>query len=187
MTSRSNDRAAVLAILGRVGAILGTTVDAEIAKGLGASPQNLATWKSRGTVPYERLCEFALRKDVSLDWLLLGKGAPSQVGNPIDGDLLYDIVRATFLAVQRVPGRINMSFVVDRAAAIYEKVRAIAEPTERKSAVDAEANGSAAAWAAATAHVLRKKGNDKDAGELDALAIELDPSWRRGKAPERAG
>ncbi|SEO69481.1 helix-turn-helix domain-containing protein [Aquisalimonas asiatica] len=81
----------VQAVLERVGRLLGVGADSDIARGLGASPQTLSTWKRRGTIPYERLIRFAAEHDVSLDYLLLNRKARP---DPIDWDLVERITQA---------------------------------------------------------------------------------------------
>lgn len=57
----------------------GTSSDAALAKVLDISPQTLSSWKSRDRIPYALCVDLALRKGVSLDWLLLGEGGPLRV------------------------------------------------------------------------------------------------------------
>lgn len=62
-------------ILGRVASIAGVTKDSELAEVLGVTRQTLSKWKQRETIPYEKVIEFAISSDISLDNLLLGKEA----------------------------------------------------------------------------------------------------------------
>jgi transcriptional regulator with XRE-family HTH domain len=78
-------------VLERIAKLLGVTTDTAIAKALGVAPQTLSTWKRRGTIPYERVCDFAENKDVSLDYLLLGKGKGDFGGGDIDPTLIEAI------------------------------------------------------------------------------------------------
>ncbi|MEI7456584.1 MAG: S24 family peptidase [Nitrosomonadales bacterium] len=41
---------------------------------IGVPPKTVATWKYRGTVPYEQVEKIARNRGISLDWLMLGRG-----------------------------------------------------------------------------------------------------------------
>ena len=60
-------------VLERVGKAIGENKDSAIAAALEVSPQTLANWKSRGTVPWVELFSFAQKHDTSLDYLLTGE------------------------------------------------------------------------------------------------------------------
>lgn len=60
----------------RLKQITATSSDAALAKALNVSPQTLSSWKGRDSIPYSLCVDLALREGVSLDWLLLGEGAP---------------------------------------------------------------------------------------------------------------
>lgn len=72
MTEPKKSRVVLNDVLERIARLEGAKNDAAIARALETSPQTLATQKKRGTVPYEKLCEYAVRRGVDLDWLLLG-------------------------------------------------------------------------------------------------------------------
>jgi len=61
-------------ILDRIKKYLEIDTDAELARSLGVTPQRLRNWRTpgRGTVPWEVLCEFAMKHGMSFDWLLTG-------------------------------------------------------------------------------------------------------------------
>lgn len=61
-------------ILYRVRLFSKADTDSAVAKVLGAPRSSLATWISRGTIPYENLAAFANENGISLNWLLFGKG-----------------------------------------------------------------------------------------------------------------
>lgn len=60
-------------ILSRVASLANARTDAAIAAEIGVSPQTLANWKRRKSIPIEELHELAERRNISLDYLLLGK------------------------------------------------------------------------------------------------------------------
>ncbi len=67
----SND--ALSDILERLKQITACQTDSALSRALGISPQTLSSWKVRASVPYALCVELAIRHDLSLDWLLLGK------------------------------------------------------------------------------------------------------------------
>lgn len=61
-------------ILARVKIAENVKRDSELASILCTDAKNVSNWKKRGTVPYEKLVEYAIRSGVSLDWLILDRG-----------------------------------------------------------------------------------------------------------------
>lgn len=61
-------------ILSRVRELTGAESDSAVAILLGGGRSSVATWRKRGTLPCNHLLEFAIRRDVSLDWLFRGIG-----------------------------------------------------------------------------------------------------------------
>ena len=59
------------AVLGRVAKLTRVNTDAALAEALGTSRQVLSGWKKRGTIPFDRLCELAIERDLSLDYILI--------------------------------------------------------------------------------------------------------------------
>lgn len=62
-------------IVGRIKRAEGLRFDTEVAPLFGVDKTTIGKWKSRGTVPYEYLINYARQKGYSLDWLLLGRGS----------------------------------------------------------------------------------------------------------------
>lgn len=46
----------------------------ELAASLNLNPSNVSGWKLRNKIPYKELCETAIEKGVSINWLLTGEG-----------------------------------------------------------------------------------------------------------------
>lgn len=170
-------------ILGRVAGLLGVRQDAEVAAALGVSPQTYSTWKARKTIPFARLCTLAQERNVSLDWLLLGRGGPSPAGAAIDAELFERIFRAAWDGYQELPGPISVNFVVASACRIYGKVSAVVEPAQRSKLLEEEVNHSLAALAYAMAAMLRRQqtadsraepGDSAEAERLEQLGAKFE-------------
>jgi len=54
----------------------------ELAKKIGVNYQTLNTWIKRNKIPYELLHEIGQNENISLDWLLTGKGEMFLKDNP---------------------------------------------------------------------------------------------------------
>lgn len=61
------------AVLARTAEVAGARNDAALAAMLGTSRQVVAGWKKRGTIPHQKVCDFAQSQGASLDYLLLGR------------------------------------------------------------------------------------------------------------------
>ena len=61
-------------VLDRVKEIEGVEFDKEVATPLRMSERNLASYKERGSMPWEQLKTYALWRGVSLEWLVNGTG-----------------------------------------------------------------------------------------------------------------
>ena len=120
-------------VLSRVGKLSGVDTDAEIARALGVSPQTLSTWKRRGTIPYERVCDFAVNQDVSLDYLLLGIGGSSYVGG-VDPVLLEGIGLEFKASAPELQGAYNLALVYNRISPMIEPGTNWAEIVRREVA-----------------------------------------------------
>jgi len=72
------------AVMRRLKETFGASTDKGLANEMGVSPQTLATWKSRLTIPYRAITEVAKNKNLSLDHLLLGRAQqPAPAGDQI--------------------------------------------------------------------------------------------------------
>jgi hypothetical protein len=74
------NKPSVTAIIDRMKTVLGIQLDKELSELLGGSRGFVSVIKNRGTVPYDECVKVALEKNVSLDWLILGRGDMHQGG-----------------------------------------------------------------------------------------------------------
>lgn len=97
-------------IIDRIKIIENVKKDKDVAELLGMDQRNLATAKSRGIIPYEKLVRYSLRSGASLDFLLHGRG-PQKLERIItvegggayhictDQDQVYDIAEMVYQAI----------------------------------------------------------------------------------------
>jgi Bacteriophage CI repressor helix-turn-helix domain len=62
-------------VLDRLKSLEGLRSDVELAEPLATNRRNIAAWKERGTLPWDRLYDYCQRRQISLEWLLNGRGA----------------------------------------------------------------------------------------------------------------
>ncbi|GGY12769.1 LexA family transcriptional regulator [Massilia dura] len=70
-----HNKAFVEAIVNRMKTVLGVESDTDAAKILGGTRSMLSLWKNRGSVPFQQCIEMAEKHNISLDWLVLGRGS----------------------------------------------------------------------------------------------------------------
>ena len=63
-------------VIDRLQHVLGVATDTAVGAHFGHATSTVSGWRSRHKVPYEECVNLAIRKGVSLDWLLLGLGEP---------------------------------------------------------------------------------------------------------------
>ncbi|MBW5893135.1 helix-turn-helix domain-containing protein [Pectobacterium polaris] len=69
------NKGGVDAVLSRLMELLGVASDSELARALDVNRQTLASWRKRESVPYSICVNLSEEKNISLDWLLTGRGA----------------------------------------------------------------------------------------------------------------
>jgi hypothetical protein len=74
-----HNKAFIQAIIDRMKTVLGVLRDREVAEHFEGSRSTLSAWKSRGTIPFAECLAIAEKYNVSLDWLILGRGVPAVV------------------------------------------------------------------------------------------------------------
>lgn len=98
-------------IIDRIKIIENVKKDKDVAELLGMDQRNLATAKSRGIIPYEKLVRYSQKSGASLDFLLHGRG-PQKLERVItvegggayhictDQDQVYDIAEMVYQAIK---------------------------------------------------------------------------------------
>ncbi len=61
-------------IIDRLKSVFNVTTDSALCRALDVSPQTLSSWKLRDSIPYAICVDISVKQNVSLDWLLLGRG-----------------------------------------------------------------------------------------------------------------
>ncbi|WP_174866813.1 helix-turn-helix domain-containing protein [Pectobacterium polaris] len=69
------NKSGVDAVLSRLMELLGVASDSELARALDVNRQTLASWRKRESVPYSICVNLSEEKNISLDWLLTGRGS----------------------------------------------------------------------------------------------------------------
>lgn len=113
-------------IFDRAREVAGARTDAELAGCFGKTPSHLAVWRQRGTIPTEHLVGFCEARDVSIRWLLTGRGPVTNepqvdVGRFLDVCMALNLARADWqqgkpearAAMQLTFGRAGGSFPKD--------------------------------------------------------------------------
>jgi len=123
------------AVIDRIQSALGFSSDSELCRALNIGRATVGSWRGRDSVPYSLCINIAQSKDISLDWLLIGRGG-IKPNTPQD---TVDIDRLT-LAIETVEEgleSIHCVMVPDKKAqlvmAIYDLFEDEATPTIKQS------------------------------------------------------
>lgn len=92
-------------LLDRLATALNCKTDTELSEALGVARTTLSSWRSRGTIPIEKLCEVSKAKNISLNWLLLGKGSTTL--EPDENPAVDAELNAIGEILDQMPGRIT--------------------------------------------------------------------------------
>ena len=106
------------AVLDRIIEFIGAKSDTDLAKAMNVSRQVIFGWRKRGTIPYDRLIQFALSKGLSLDYLITG------ISGEIDPDTIGSIADRLDLEQMGKPVRLisDSSEIAYYSALIYKKI-----------------------------------------------------------------
>lgn len=110
----------IYAILGRVAKLTRVKTDAALAEALGTSRQVLSGWKKRGTVPLDRLCELAVERNYSLDYILLGK-EPEKATPEIAQHVFQEVWDALRSEDCQLSGQ-SEDLLIEQAILIYNQI-----------------------------------------------------------------
>lgn len=128
-------------IIDRLKSVFNVTTDSALCRALDVSPQTLSSWKLRDSIPYAICVDISVKQNVSLDWLLLGRGervneacneiVTSAVSNSdltliellgqLDPEVKKDILRRA----EEKQQMINMQKELDKLALELERVKKI--------------------------------------------------------------
>lgn len=122
-------------ILARVAEIIDTHSDSAIAKELGVSPQAIANARKRESVPYEKLIQFASRKNISLDDLFLGKVDTQPIRAEMDTKVFQEILESLNSEISELREYKPIDFA-NKAAFLYNSVCSIDDEQLRKNAIN---------------------------------------------------
>ncbi len=93
-------------ILTRVGEVIGSDKDTDIAKALNSGRSTLSTWRKREHIPYKNIISFCLAKGVAIEWVLMG--GVRKCNN------LYDSPHEALSVVLDVQSELNLTFTADQ-------------------------------------------------------------------------
>lgn len=131
-------------VLDRAKEAIGTSSDAELSRHLGKYKTTVTNYRNRGSLPWEDLVRLAESHNLSLDWLLLGKGnkdagvAQSAKGE-IDTERFDRIYRALLSTGTVFPAQ-AIQLLGPAAARIYNLF--VGESTVPQEALSQEVNAS---------------------------------------------
>jgi hypothetical protein len=104
-------------VLDRLKALEGVRADIDLAEPLSTNRRNVSAWKERGSLPWDRLYEYCQKRQISLEWLLNGRGAvhvTELVAEPgvvyhldTDQDVVYRIAADVYRALRESGTELN--------------------------------------------------------------------------------
>lgn len=97
-------------ILKRVGNIIGSQKNFDIASALGVDQNVCSNWKRRQTIPWSELYAFAQKSKITMDWLLTGE-RPGPHVPPQAGD--FDVIHKYKARLTGAPGSLEKKDEID--------------------------------------------------------------------------
>ena len=76
-------------ILDRIIKLKGLKNDKELAKLFSVAPNTISSWRSRGSIPYEKIIAFCVQEGFSLDYVFPGEGSPFNRDAKFVADVSY--------------------------------------------------------------------------------------------------
>ncbi|EBN9665436.1 transcriptional regulator [Salmonella enterica] len=113
-------------VLARLKQVFSVSSDVALCEALSVSPQTLSSWKSRNKIPYANCVEVSTQRNISLDWLLTGRGGMYLSSNQVEsGDCAQ--------CVQHPPEEMTL-----REKKLLELFRALPPGEQKNILLDAE-------------------------------------------------
>lgn len=106
-----NNKDLVYGVIERMKNVLGFKSDVELSTFFGGGRSTIGGWKGRGVVPFKEVMQVAVNHNVSLDWLILGRGkqsAPEVVGPAEPGDEAQSAAAGVEMSTVNVPGYVDL-------------------------------------------------------------------------------
>lgn len=113
-------------VLSRLKQVFSVSSDVALCEALSVSPQTLSSWKSRNKIPYANCVEISNQKDISLDWLLTGRGTMYITSNQVES-------RDCSQCAQQVPDEMTV-----RERKLLELFRVLSPEEQKNILLDAE-------------------------------------------------
>lgn len=118
----STNRDSVGDVFQRLADITGASTDKALGKQLGVSRQSIANAKSRNTIPFRPIFDFCEKSGLSLDFILLGRGAYKAEFGKIDEQLLGLVLAMLRKISKEEPVMENLSASPHAASLLYNSV-----------------------------------------------------------------
>ncbi|EHN7837984.1 helix-turn-helix domain-containing protein [Salmonella enterica] len=113
-------------VLARLKQVFSVSSDVALCEALSVSPQTLSSWKSRNKIPYANCVEVSTQRNVSLDWLLTGRGTMYITSNQVES-------RDCSQCTQQVPDEMTI-----RERKLLELFRVLSPEEQKNILLDAE-------------------------------------------------
>lgn len=113
-------------VLARLKQVFSVSSDVALCEALSVSPQTLSSWKSRNKIPYANCVEVSTQRNVSLDWLLTGRGTMYITSNQVES-------RNCSQCAQQVPDEMTV-----RERKLLELFRVLSPEEQKNILLDAE-------------------------------------------------
>ena len=138
----------IRAILDRVAEVTESVNDSQTARALDTTPQALANWRARGTIPFDRLFALAQRNGLSLEFIFFGSGSRKRRTTNVDPHLFTSVTVALAVEIKKRPQlerSMSLAMRAYSAALVYNDVCNLP---------DAEQGEAARREAGRVAHIL---------------------------------
>lgn len=87
----SDEKSTLRTILDRLKEAEGVSHDVDLAAPLRTNKRNISAWKERGAIPWERLSAYCREREISLEWLINGRGPQSVLDIAAEPGAIYRV------------------------------------------------------------------------------------------------